>query len=502
MTMAMHNWFIRGLERSPDSPAIQDGSTARSFAEVHHIVSRWARALVTCQRVGVLSQRRDVCYLGILAALYAGATVVPLSPHWPVTRRQRVAQLATIDALITDEDETKWLDTLKVRPLLFGPARQRAAEGLGNSYVADASTMAGPAYIMFTSGSTGDPKGVPISHSNVAAFLSALDDRYHFRPGDVFAQTFEITFDLSIFETFGAWSSGACTCPLSPIQVGNPARCVAERGITVWMSTPSLITMLAESGRLHPGSIPGLRYTVFCGEQLPVRTARAWASAAPRSELDNLYGPTEATVACTGFRVSSADIASGFDDSETVPIGLPFPGVSCLLLGCDGRPDPVRGELCLTGPQVFDGYLAPAPGVFLDCEGKRWYRTGDQVQWSDRHGYVHLGRVDDQVKVNGYRVELAEVETAIRRCRPDAQSAVITVTDTSGLAILGAFISVTQNESGRLRQLRQDLAEELPPYMLPKHLWQISQFPVTLNGKVDRQALRKLAHRLLREGST
>jgi amino acid adenylation domain-containing protein len=503
MPMPMHHWFAQRVPSAADQPALRIGRAVRTYAELHEIASRWAWWLRSSSqeppaRVALTAEKSETRYLGFLATLYAGATVVPVNTQWPDSRISRVLDAASVDTLIVDSHhvERAARNCDPGRPLrVFGPADQEKAFAASQSYMAGECSDEDIAYIIFTSGSSGEPKGVPISHENVSAFLTAIGARYDIGSGDVFTQLSDISFDLSIFEIFGAWSLGACVCPVSKLQAAVPARCVSELGITVWTSTPSLATMLSNRDGLPANSLSQLRHIVFCGEPLPVRTARRWMAAAPSACLDNLYGPTEATVACTGSQVMPGSSFGDFDDTDTVPIGAPFPGMECMLEPSDGLADP-SGELCLSGPQVFSGYVDSGSDAqrFITAGGRRWYRTGDRVRRTQAHGLVHLGRVDEQVKINGYRIELAEVERSVEHCVPGASCCAVAIGAPGGPAVLGVF--VTEADDGGAA-LRSRLARDLPAYMVPTYIWPISQLPLNQNGKIDRVALRERSRELL-----
>ena len=187
------------------------------------------------------------------------------------------------------------------------------------------------AYLLFTSGSSGRPKGVPVTHRNIRSFLDTNLARYRFTPQDRLSQTFDQTFDLSMFDLFMAWESGASVCVVQPIELLAPARAVERLGISVWFSVPSVANRLLDQAALLPGSLPGLRWSLFCGEALPRATAEAWQAAAPGSVLENLYGPTELTVACAVYRWddghSPAQCVNG-----VVPIGRIYPGLAFRVL--------------------------------------------------------------------------------------------------------------------------------------------------------------------------
>ncbi|MEU3394124.1 AMP-binding protein [Streptomyces albidoflavus] len=509
----LHEWFLDGLAAAPEGIALRINDRTWTYAELHRAACDWAGTLIAAcgrapQRVGIIASKTPEAYLGFLAALYAGGTAVPLSPEYPVERNRAVAAAAGLDALVVDRHgAAQFRDISAVTPLRI--CLTASADGLASVpgppvVTPDGSESAEPvrdgadrlAYILFTSGSTGYPKGVPVRHGNISAFLHAVLPRYSLGPQDVFSQVYELTFDLSMFEVWAAWASGACLTVLNRVQALAPERFAARRGITFWTSTPSLAGAVRARGEVRPGSLPGLRYTMFCGEPLPAETARHWSLLAPNATIDNLYGPTELAVACTGHRWDPAG-AGAAGAGGSVPIGRPFPGVRHVLLDDDGEVSGTAGEFCVTGEQRFDGYLDAAndEGRFIELAGERWYRTGDRVRW-DGAGLVHLGRMDGQVKVQGYRIEVGDVEEAVRRAAPQLDAAVFAVPAPSGTVLAGFVLGCTAlDTTGLLKRM----ADHLPPYMLPRHLWPLADAPLSRNGKVDREALRKEALRRLAE---
>ncbi|MFF8865297.1 AMP-binding protein [Streptomyces sp. NPDC015139] len=525
----LHDWFADGLSRNPHGPALRILDRSWTYTEVDGTARAWAAAIATLGEPGapvaVLASKTPEAYIGLLAALYAGAPAVPLNPENPPARNAAVLRAAGCGAVVAEPDAAgavaRLVESAPVHAVLAPrtgrpalPAKLPTAVGGARVLTADELTEPAPAtgrhipagtpddiaYILFTSGSTGTPKGVPVSHANVSAFLATSLPRYGVRPDDRFSQVHETTFDLAMCDIFPAWAGGACVCVLSRLQALDPARWVPRYGLTVWHSTPSLARGLQRADRLAPGSLTGLRQSVFAGEPLLVDTARYWQRAAPGGVLDNIYGPTELTIACTAFRWDPGQDLSGPRYGATVPIGHPNDGMQAMLLAPDGRPAEDTGELVMTGPQMFRGYLDPRQdeGRFLHRDGRRWYRTGDQVR-ATGHGWVHLGRRDAQVKINGYRVEVGEVEAALRDT--SGGDAVAFALDAPGGTRLVAYLlGDTEPDTAALAER---LAERLPPYMLPRHLWWLPDAPVNAHGKTDRSRLREdAAGRLGHEGET
>jgi amino acid adenylation domain-containing protein len=480
---ALHGWFLRGARRDPGAVALRIGPRQFTYRQLHERALGLAGALLdggsrAPRRVGLLAARSEQAYAGILAAGYAGAAVVPLNPDFPAERTRRMVSAAGLDALVVDAGGQRLLpelaDELGSAPVISEPADAPLAR----------PATPGPeeiAYILFTSGSTGRPKGVPVRHGNVDAYLRYVHERYAFTADDVFSQTFDLTFDLAMFDMFAAWGSGGTLVSVPPSAMISVPDFVARHGITVWFSSPSVISLVRRRG-LPPDALPSLRYSLFCGEPLLRQDAADWQAAAGGSRLENLYGPTELTISCSVHRwdpVTSPDLCV----NDVVPIGTMHPGSRCVLLGDDDRPGDGPGELCVTGPQMFPGYLDPAddPGRFLDHGGERWYRTGDLARRLPTGELAHLGRRDHQVKIAGVRVELAEVEWGLRRCAG--------VTGAVAVALDGELFAFYTGEPRPDAALIEELGAFFPRYLIPLRYQHLDEFPLNANRKIDRPAL-------------
>ncbi|HEY8980280.1 MAG TPA: AMP-binding protein [Streptomyces sp.] len=493
----LHHWFLRGLALDPDAEALRIGARRFSYRQLHDralalagdvLVAAGGRA----RRVGLLAARSEQAYAGVLAAGYAGAAVVPLNPEFPAERTRMMIEAAGLDALIVDEGGFAVLPELAAAlpdvPVIGEPSGTPLAEPRG----ADPQDVA---YILFTSGSTGRPKGVPVLHRNVAAYLRFIHDRYAFTPADVFSQTFDLTFDLAMFDLFAAWGSGGTLVSVPSHAFASFPQFVDNHGITVWFSSPSVISLLRRLHGLPAGSLPSLRWSLFCGEPLLARDAEDWQASAHRSRVENLYGPTELTISCSVHRWDPPT-TPGMCVNGIVPIGRMHPDMRYLLLDEDGRADADSGELCVTGAQMVPGYLDPADdeGRFVTHGGERWYRTGDMVRRipsADGLGteLAHLGRRDHQVKIRGVRVELSEVEWGLRRCA-GVEDAVAVVVD-------GELTAFLRGESRPAVDLIDELSGIFQRCLIPRRFVHVDEFPLNANRKTDRRALRERAERLL-----
>jgi amino acid adenylation domain-containing protein len=491
---ALYSRFLRGLERSPDGVAIRVGQSAVTYREAHDLALRWGGALGGAKTVGVLAGKGVTAYVGILAALYAGATVVPLRPDFPVARTGQMVDAAGVTALVVDPKGLAVAAELladRTGIAVVEPDSDEFGTGLSAPRPVVASDAA---YVLFTSGSTGRPKGVVITHGSTEHYFRLLDARYDFTPEDVFTQTFDLNFDCAMFDLFCAWGAGAEAVAVPPAAYRDLPAFFADRGVTVWFSTPSAIDLARRMGGLAEGSMPTLRWSFFAGEALTCRDTADWRAAARASTVENLYGPTELTVTIAGYRWS--DETPGVAVNGVVPIGTVHEGHDHLLLGDDGAPVETEGELCIAGPQLTPGYLDPADGQgrFLDRDGRRYYRTGDRVRRLAGGELAYLGRLDSQVQVQGWRVELAEVEHALRTCGSGLTDAVALGVPVDGTVEL--FVFYTGAEVATVKLVRA-LRQVLPDGVVPKHYRNVDEFPLNSNRKVDRKALAALATELL-----
>jgi amino acid adenylation domain-containing protein len=361
----------------------------------------------------------------------------------------------------------------------------------------DAVSPDSVAYLLFTSGSTGIPKGVMVAHRNVIPFIDVMVHRYGITEEDRFSQTFDMTFDLSVFDMFVAWEHGACVCCPSQKTLIKPGKFIQEARLTVWFSVPSTGVFMKRLGVLKPNQYPTLRWSLFCGEPLPVEVTKAWVEAAPQSVVENLYGPTELTIACTLYRWDQQTSARECE-LGAVPIGKPFPGMKALVVDETLREVPPgdEGELLMTGPQLTLGYWqdperTAAAFVVPPGQDTTYYRTGDQVRRPFGDDPLrYLGRLDQQIKIHGHRVELGEVEAVLRdEAEVDTAVALGWPITSSGAAGIVAFLGEANAD---VEAIRARLKTRLPGYMVPRELHLLREFPLNTNGKVDRKALLKM----------
>ncbi|WP_314172097.1 amino acid adenylation domain-containing protein [Streptomyces winkii] len=511
----LYEQFAAAAARHSEETALEVGGRELTYRQLRDAAEESAGRLVAAnggavpRRVGLLSDRSLVSYVGYLAVLRAGATVVALNPDNPSGRNAAIAEASGIEFLIAEpHPATDELDVPRVT-LEAGQAAAREAEpSAGEAPPPCPATLDDVAYIVFTSGSTGAPKGVPVLHRNAVTYVEYASTLYDVAPGSRCSQTFDLSFDGSVYDLFVTWSRGGTLVVPQRSQLLSPVAFINSARITHWWSVPSLISFAERLGTLRPGAMPTLRRSLFGGEPLHLASARQWRAAAPASTVDNLYGPTELTCTCTGYRLPDDPDAWPETPNGTVPIGSSYPTVEHLVLDEDGSPA-ADGELCFRGGQRFPGYLDPAnnAGRFLsvDEEGgavhihsddsppgdRSWYRTGDRVSEADGV-LVHLGRIDHQVHIRGYRIELGEIEALLRQ-QPEVRDAiVVAVEGRNGEQEIEAAVTASHDNTERMYR---HLSAHLPSYMLPRRISTFEQLPLNPNGKIDRQALATaLAH--------
>jgi amino acid adenylation domain-containing protein len=499
--------FLTAAATHPERPALEVAGEHLRYGDLAERASILAAAILDREPHGappltaVYAARSSAAYAGVLGALWAGHGYVPLNPGFPPDRLAEMLRRSGAPVLIVDRERAglvaDLVKDLEAPPIVIdAEGTIDACAGGRADPVPPAAGADAIAYLLFTSGSTGRPKGVGVTHANVTSFLAAIRERYGFGPADRFSQTFDLTFDLSVFDQFVAWDAGGCLCCPSEAQLMSPARFIRDSELSVWFSVPSLGAMMRKLRMLKPDAFPTLRSSLFCGEPLPVELARAWAAAAPNSTVENLYGPTEATIACTVQAFDPADASGAAELNGVVAIGEAFGGTCTVVADPDLREvvPGEEGELLLTGPQVTPGYWLDAEktaAAFVRPPGIEavHYRTGDRVRRPLAAGepILYLGRMDHQIKVMGHRVELGEIEAVLREASGvDAAIAVGWPLTDSGAGGIAVFIA---DPDADVAALREQLAERLPDYMVPRRFELLEELPLNANGKFDRRAM-------------
>lgn len=483
--------LFTSLAMHAQRPAFRIGDHTHTYAELGAAIGRVraaiARGIPEDQAlVGVVANDDLLTYASLLALWAEGRAYLPLSPEVPTERNAAIIARAGIKVALSSDanDLPGGCSAIRTADLSEASSRQHA-RGLSDDRLA---------YVLFTSGSTGEPKGVPITRGNVAAFVTAFDALgVDMGAEDRCLQMFELTFDLSVMSYLIPLLHGACvfTVPKEGIKYGLVADLLDEQRITVALMVPSIINHLRPY--FEEIDCPHLRCNLFCGEALPADVTEEWSSRVPNARLLNVYGPTEHTIFCTWYEFRRGGMNKQVNG--VLSIGRAMAGSSIAVADEHGRilPAGEKGELCLAGPQLTPGYWndpARTGQVMFEAEHdgvvKRFYRTGDLSTIDAEGDALYLGRLDHQVKIQGYRVELAEIEHHARELLRTRNAVAFALTTPSGNQEIG--LAIEGPEEG-VRELITGLRGKLPAYMVPSRTAFIERFPLNANGKIDRKAL-------------
>ncbi|MBG0833230.1 amino acid adenylation domain-containing protein [Planomonospora sp. ID67723] len=480
----IHEAFLRQADRTPDAPALRCGTARLSYAELAGRVRRRAGELVALgvgrgDVVGVHAERTPELVTALLSVMAAGAAYLPLDPAHPAERNRRALADAGARFLIVGRGPGTRLDAPGVRVL------DAAASG-GPRADLPAVNGRDVAYVMYTSGSTGSPKGVMVAHDGVCNDLEWRRRVTGIGPGDRLLHTVSFSFDPSVWQLFGPLAAGAEVVLAGQEDAADPASVVSlvrEHRITVCDFVPS--TLAGALDAASPGDLGSLTH-VFCGgERLP-RDLAARFHGRLQARLFNQYGPTEATIDTTSHPVTPAD------PGHETAIGRPIGNKRVYVLDDELQPLPVRvpGELWIGGTGLAYGYIG-SPSATADRfrpdpygpPGSRMYRSGDLARHRHDGTLEFLGRVDDQLKLNGVRIEPGEIESALRR-HPDVTDAVVVLRDVRGRPALVGYVVSPREGSFETSSLRGHLVERVPPSFVPAHLVRVDEFPRGVTGKV------------------
>lgn len=481
--------FVQRARRQPDALALCTLDRQIGYGELYNRVAEAAQWLKSqgVQRntlVGLVAERSPEQVIGILAIVLAGAAYLPIDAHLPAARRDYMLQDGEVSMVLTNVDLTCELPQFDLRaplPATFTlPPRdvEASADDL--------------AYVLYTSGTTGQPKGVMVTHRNVVNLVDDCQRRFAIQPQDRFFAISAFNFDLSVWDLFGALSAGAALVFPDADRSGDPehwAQLCREYRVSVWNSVPAIVRMMHDHADAMPSS---LRLLMMSGDRIPPDLPAAIMAQQPEIEQWSLGGPTETTIWNICHAIVAEDCAR-----DAIPYGRPNANNQCLIASPQGTPCPdwVAGEILASGAGITPGYWRDPVRTaerYIEAAGEqpRYFRTGDLGRYLPDGNIEILGRVDLQIKVNGYRIEAGEVEAALVKQAGISEAAVVAAKSDSGDILVAHLVG--DNRAPDPARMRQALSQQLPDYMIPSRFCWHPALPLNRNLKVDRKALSLL----------
>ena len=469
----------------PDATAITIGKEKLTYSELVSKAFSLAQSIeVRKQNIGIYTDNNVDMYVGVLAIWLSGNAYVPINHKFPIDRLKKIIAESDITWVLASPQGQAFLSEISAVEWL----NYSHDEILAGSSVINENFWA---YTLFTSGSTGQPKGIPISHDNVDALMLDMWTRYPLTSDNKVLQAFELSFDVSIACILLAWSQGAhlVVADLNGITAIQAFKAIYDHQVDFVVLPPSALFYIKKL-KLLAMEMTWVKQTLFTGEALPWNVVQDWKTSATLSKIDNAYGPTEGTV------WSLIDSLDEHIEAQLVnglcPIGQNLATIQCRIVN-EQREEVSqgeRGELLIGGPQIFQGYVnlqEKTNEVLFEENGIRWYRTGDIVFLNDHGKIMYVNRKDNQVQINGYRVELGEVEHHLRK-NIGHDAAVVLAHSHEGVTELYGFVEMTTSSE---ELILEAMRKNLPGYMVPRSVFILPSLPVNSSGKIDKSNLRK-----------
>lgn len=471
-----------------DRNAVCINDKFHTYKELAHGISKIRATLngVEERNIGLVANNDLDTYAAIFALWMEGKCYVPLHPFQPIDRCENIVRQMEMNTIIDSSDDSRYkgVNVIMTQQLTSDENISDVKDYPDSDY----------AYVIFTSGSTGLPKGVPLTRGNVAAFVDAfMSIGFKIDETDRCLQMFDLTFDMSVQSYLTPLLHGACiyTVPSNSVKYMEVFRLIDDYHLTFTTMVPAIIHYMRPY--MEEIDAPEMRYSVFAGEALPEDDALAWSKCIPNAEIINLYGPTETTIYCTAYPLKPQNNKAL---NGVLSIGKVMKHTEGMIVDENNNEVAMgeEGELCIAGSQLTPGYWKNedknASSFFLK-DGKRFYRTGDLCSKDAEGDMLYYGRKDFQVKIQGFRVELGEIEQLAREFMHGANAIATVVKDDGGSDILGLCIE----QDADTIALTEHLKAKLPAYMIPEIIAYVPQFPLNGNGKIDRKQLAKCCRR-------
>jgi D-alanine--poly(phosphoribitol) ligase subunit 1 len=482
------------LEKHKDKNAFFINGDFYTYSELTETISRIRKSIQTNTKeleknIGIVANDDLETYASIFALWFEGKAYVPISPETPKDRNENIIQQALIKTVIDSSNKPLFPEHNLIESQKLPTATiNLAPKNISNQELA---------YVLFTSGTTGQPKGVPITRKNLTGFIKAfetlgfvIDDK------DRFLQMFELTFDLSVMSYLIPILCGACvyTIPKDKIKYSYIFELMDEQKLTFSLMVPSMLHYLRPY--FNEISAPEMKYSLFCGEALPLDVTKEWSACVPNAKILNVYGPTEDTIFCTEFSYNRT--GENKSHNGVISIGKATNENIAVVINENNQVLPYgnTGQLCLAGIQLTPGYWNNEEKnkevfFYLDYNGKqtRFYKTGD-LCYIDKDGDIlYIGRSDNQIKVQGFRIELSEIEFHIKTFLKKINAVAVAMTDALGNTEIGLII---ESNAIDIIPLQDYMKAKMPAYMIPKKIEFTNKFPLNTNGKTDRNKLALL----------
>lgn len=494
--LSVTRWFEQQVEQTPDATALTAGGVELSYRELNaraNQLAHYLRQLGVAREitVGVYLERSAEMIVALLATLKAGGTYVPLNPEYPRHRLEMMIDDSGMPFVVTQQSLLESLPDTPVGVVCVDRDAVVIAEYFDIN--PDIEIGAGDiAYIIYTSGSAGKPKGVRVAHGNLVHTLMASVETFDFQPSDAMPCLAAMSFDISLFEVLNPLLTGGRLLLVTRDDVLDLDTLLAHLdSVTIFHAVPSLLRQIVGHIKQQPANerrFSQIRMIFTGGDAVPPDLIAEAREIFSNAALKILYGPTEATIICASFAADTNREVAGH------MIGRPLPNVRMRVYDahCNLVPVGIPGELYLGGDGIASGYLNRDDLTnerFIAIDGARYYRTGDRARYLADGNLEFLGRIDHQVKIRGFRIELSEIEVALTEHDSVLEAIVIAREDARNEKRLAAYIVADREHTPSIGDLRSHLSERLPEYMIPSYFVMLDAIPLTPNGKVDRNAL-------------